>query len=200
MIPSGPLLAAVAAVIERSARIANHFLTIQLSIPMTLSMYQASVPVLARALSNLSHVMKKGAEHAKAKGVPDEVLLQTRLTPDMFSLLRQVQTATDMAKGGVARLAGVEPMKVEDNETTLEQVLARIERVIEYINTFKPEQIDGSETHTITLKMHAEQHFDGQTYLLQYVLPNVFFHCTTAYDILRQIGTDIGKKDFLGKI
>ena len=126
------------------------------------------------------------------------MLLQTRLTPDMFSLLRQVQTATDMAKGGVARLAGVDPLKIADDETTLAQLDARIERVIGYLNTFKPEQIDGSETRAIVLKMHAERHFDGQTYLLQYVLPNVFFHCTTAYDILRQIGTDIGKKDFLG--
>ena len=165
---------------------------------MTLSMYQASVPVLSRALTNLAHVLKQGAAHAKTRGVSDEVLLQTRLTPDMFSLLRQVQTATDMAKGGVARLAGVDPMKIADDETTLAQLDARIERVVGYLNTFTPEQIDGSEDRAIVLKMHAERRFDGQTYLLTYVLPNVFFHCTTAYDILRQVGTDIGNKDFLG--
>jgi uncharacterized protein len=167
--------------------------------PMTLSMYQASVPVLSRALGNLRHVLKQGAAHAKAKGISDEVLLQTRLIPDMFSLLRQVQTATDMAKGGVARLAGVEPLKIEDNETTLAQLDARLERVIGYIDGFSTEQIDGSEARAIVLHMRSgERHFTGQPYLLDYVLPNVFFHCTTAYDILRQIGTDIGKKDFLG--
>jgi hypothetical protein len=166
---------------------------------MTLSMYQASVPVLSRALTNLAHVLQQGAAHAKAKGVSDEVLLQTRLTPDMFSLLRQVQTATDMAKGGVARLAGTEPMKIEDNETTLAQLDARIERVVAYLNTFTPQQIDGSEDRAIVLHMRSgEHHFSGRPYLLEYVLPNVFFHCTTAYDILRQIGTEIGKKDFLG--
>jgi hypothetical protein len=166
---------------------------------MSLSMYQASVPVFTRALGNLAEVLKKGEAHAKAKGVSDEVLLQTRLLPDMFSLLRQVQTATDMAKGGVARLAGVEPMKIEDNETTLAQLYARIERVIGYLNSFKPEQIDGSETRPIVLKMRSgEMHFEGQAYLLTFVTPNVYFHCTTAYDILRQIGTDIGKMDFIG--
>ncbi len=166
---------------------------------MTLSMYQASVPVLSRALTNLAHVLQQGAAHAKTKGVSDEVLLQTRLTPDMFSLLRQVQTATDMAKGGVARLAGADPMKIEDNETTLAQLSARIERVIGYLNTFTAEQIDGSEDRAIVLHMHSgDHHFRGQAYLLEYVLPNVYFHCTTAYDILRQVGTEIGKKDFLG--
>lgn len=166
---------------------------------MTLSMYQASVPVLSRALTNLAHVLKQGAAHAGTKHVSDEVLLQTRLTPDMFSLLRQVQTATDMAKGGVARLAGTEPMKIEDNETTLAQLDARIERVVGYLNSFKPEQIDGSEDRAIVLHMGSgDMHFRGQAYLLDFVLPNVFFHCTTAYDILRQIGTDIGKRDFLG--
>ncbi len=166
---------------------------------MTLSMYQASVPVLSRALTNLAHVLKQGAAHAKAKGISDEVLLQTRLTPDMFSLLRQVQTATDMAKGGVARLAGAEPMKIADDETTLAQLDARIERVVGYLNTFKPEQIDGSEGRAIVMHMRSgDRHFSGQPYLLEYVLPNVFFHCTTAYDILRQMGTEIGKKDFLG--
>lgn len=167
---------------------------------MSLSMYQASVPVLARALTNLAHVLQKGGAHARSKRVSDEVLLQTRLTPDMFALLRQVQIATDMAKGGVARLAGAEPMKIADDETTLAQLDARIQRVVAYLQTFKPEQIDGSEDREIVLPLHSgERHFRGQVYLLDYVLPNVFFHCTTVYNILRQIGTDIGKKDFLGE-
>lgn len=166
---------------------------------MTLSMYQAAVPVFARALANLSHVLKKGAEHAASKSVTDEVLLQTRLIPDMLPLVRQVQIACDMATRGAARLAGVEPKSFEDNETTLEQVHARIDHAIEYVNTFKPEQIDGSEQRQIVLKMRSgEMTFEGQAYLLGFVLPNLFFHCTTAYNILREAGTDIGKMDFIG--
>jgi uncharacterized protein len=166
---------------------------------MTLSLYQAAVPVFIRALGNLVHVLKKGEEHAKAKSVTDEVLLQTRLIPDMLPLVRQVQIACDMATRGTARLAGVEPMPFEDNETTLEQVYSRIDRALEYIKTFKPEQIDGNEARTIVLKTRTgEMTFDGQTYLLHFLIPNLFFHCTTAYNILRETGTEIGKMDFIG--
>ena len=167
---------------------------------MTLSMYQAAVPVFIRALGNLKHVLQKGAEHAKAKNVTDEVLLQTRLIPDMLPLVKQVQIAADMATRGSARLAGVEPKSFEDNETTLEQLYSRIDSAIEYIKTFKPEQIDGSEARTIVLKMRSgEMTFEGQAYLLYFVIPNVFFHCTTAYNILREAGTEIGKNDFIGQ-
>jgi len=167
---------------------------------MTLSMYQAAVPVFVRALGNLKHVLQKGAEHAKAKSVTDEVLLQTRLIPDMLPLVKQVQIACDMATRGSARLAGVEPKSFEDNETTLEQVYSRIDSAIEYVKTFKPEQIDGSEARTIVLKMRSgEMTFEGQAYLLGFVIPNVFFHCTTAYNILREAGTEIGKMDFIGQ-
>lgn len=166
---------------------------------MTLSMYQASVPVFVRALGNLKHVLQKGAEHAKAKSVTDEVLLQTRLIPDMLPLVKQVQIAADMATRGTARLAGVEPKSFEDNETTLEQAYSRIDNAIEYIKAFKPEQIDGSEGRTIVLKMRTgEMTFEGQAYLLGFIIPNLFFHCTTAYDILRAAGTEIGKMDFIG--
>ncbi len=167
---------------------------------MTLSMYQASVPVFVRALGNLAHVLKKGAEHAASKNVTDEVLLQTRLIPDMLPLVKQVQIACDMAARGASRLAGAEPMSFEDNETTLEQIHARIECAIDYINTFKPEQIDGSEQRQVVLKTrNGEMTFAGQAYLLDFVLPHMFFHCTTAYNILREAGTDIGKTDFMGK-
>ena len=167
---------------------------------MSISMYQVAVPVFVRALGNLAHVLKKGEEHAKSKNVSDEVLLQTRLIPDMLPLIKQIQIACDMATRGTARLAGVEPQSFEDNETTLEQAYSRIERSIAYIKSFRPEQIDGSETRAIHLKMrNGEMHFDGQTYLLAFVLPNLFFHCTTAYNILREAGTDIGKTDFIGK-
>lgn len=166
---------------------------------MPLSMYQASVPVFVRALNNLAHVLNKGAEHAKSKSVSDEVLLQTRLITDMLPLIKQVQIACDMATRGSARLAGVEPQAFEDNETTLEQAHARITRAIGYIEGFKPAQIDGSEARAILLKMRAgELNFEGQSYLLNFVLPNLFFHCTTAYNILRKAGTDLGKTDFIG--
>lgn len=167
---------------------------------MTLSMYQAAVPVFVRALGNLTHVLKKGAEHAKSKNVSDEVLLQTRLIPDMLPLIKQIQIACDMATRGTARLAGAEPQSFEDNETTLEQAYSRIERVIEYIQSFKPEQIDGSETRSIVLKTrNGEMAFEGQSYLLGFIIPNLFFHCTTAYNILRETGADIGKTDFIGQ-
>ena len=166
---------------------------------MTLSMHQAAVPVFVRALGNLAHVLRKGEEHAKSKDVTDKVLLQTRLIPDMLPLIKQVQIACDMAARGAARLAGVEPMSFEDNEATLAQVHSRIERAIEYIQSFKPEQIDGSEARSIVLKMRTgEMTFEGQAYLLHFVSPNLFFHCTTAYNILRETGTGIGKTDFIG--
>lgn len=166
---------------------------------MTLSMYQAAVPVTTRALQNLSHVLDKGVEHAKAKSISDETLLQTRLITDMLPLVKQVQIATDMAKNGVARLAGVEPLKFEDDETSLEQLQARITRAIEYIKGFKAEQVDGSEARAIQLKTrNGELNFTGQDYLLNFVLPNLFFHCTTTYAILRETGAELGKHDFIG--
>jgi uncharacterized protein len=166
---------------------------------MTLSMYQAAVPVFVRALNNLAHVLKKGAEHAKAKNVADEVLLQTRLIPDMLPLVKQVQIACDMASHSAARLAGVEPRSFEDNETTLEQVFARIDAALDYVQSFKPEQIDGSESRTVVMKTRTgEMTFEGQAYLLHFSIPNLFFHCTTAYNILRESGAELGKTDFIG--
>jgi len=166
---------------------------------MTLSMYQASAPVFVRALNNLAHVLKKGQAHASGRSVTDEVLLQTRLIPDMLPLVKQVQIACDMATRGTARLAGAEPQSFEDNEVSFDDVYSRIQRAIDYVNTFKPEQVDGSEGRAIHLKMrNGEMHFEGQAYLFNFILPNLFFHCTTAYNILREAGTDIGKTDFIG--
>lgn len=166
---------------------------------MTLSMYQASVPVFVRALSNLAHVLKKGEAHAQAKGIAHEVLLQSRLYPDMFPLTRQVQIATDMVKNGVARLAGVEAPKFEDNETTFAELDARIERAIAFLGSLKPAQVDGSESRAIHVpRRSGALDLQGQPYLLDYVFPNFFFHCTTAYDILRHGGVEIGKMDFIG--
>lgn len=167
---------------------------------MSISMYQTCVPVLVRALHNLSSVLAKGAVHAAERNIAPEVLLHTRITPDMFPLIRQVQIATDMAKGAGARLAGVEPPKMEDNETTFDELQARIATVIKQLEAYTPAQIDGSEDRQIVLKMRSgEVTFRGQDYLLGFVLPNVYFHSTTAYAILRGVGVVLGKADFIGK-
>ena len=165
---------------------------------MTLSMYHALVPVSVRALGNLTHVLKKGEAHAKSRHVEDATLLQTRLIPDMLPLVKQVQIATDIVKNAAARLAGVELMIIEDNETSFAQLYARIDNVLDYLKSFAPAQIDGSETRPVTVKARSgEMHFEGQAYLLHFVLPNLFFHTATAYAILRVAGTELGKKDFL---
>ncbi len=166
---------------------------------MTISMYQASVPVFVRALTNLTHVLKKGEAHAKDKGVDPDHLLQQRLMFDMLPLIKQIQIACDTAARGAARLAGAEPQSFPDTETTLAQAYDRIARTIAYIESFKPAQIDGSEGHKVVMKTrHGDVEFVGLAYLTEYALPNLFFHCTTAYDILRVAGVQIGKKDYLG--
>lgn len=166
---------------------------------MSISMYQASIPVFARALANLAAVLDKGAAHAEAKKIDPAVLLNTRLYPDMFPLVRQVQIATDAAKGCASRLAGLDPPRYEDNETTFSQLRARIEKTIAHLNSFKPADIDGSEQRTITLRIRDQTvTFPGMQYLLHFAQPNFYFHYTTAYDILRHGGVDLGKRDFLG--
>jgi uncharacterized protein len=167
---------------------------------MTISMYTASVPVLVRALSNLSGVLDKAAAYAEARKIDQAVLLNSRLYPDMFALARQVQIASDNAKGGAARLAGVQPPKYEDNEASFAELQARLAKTIAYLNTFTPEQIDGSEERPVVLTLRSgELKFVGLNYLLGYLLPNFFFHMTTAYAILRHNGVELGKRDFLGK-
>jgi len=168
---------------------------------MSISMYPASVTIFLRTLANLKAILEKAAAHAEARKITPSVLLNARLYPDMFPLSRQVQIATDNAKGAASRLAGIEPPKYEDNETSFEELVARIDKTIAFLETFKPEQIDGSEDKTITLPMRDRTlTFKGLPYLLEYVLPNIYFHTTTAYAILRHNGVEIGKQDFLGKI
>ncbi|MEK7815289.1 MAG: DUF1993 domain-containing protein [Pseudomonadota bacterium] len=168
---------------------------------MTISMYQASVPVFIRMLNNLVAILGKAAAHAEAKKIAPAVLLNSRLYPDMFPLSRQVQIASDTAKGGAARLAGMEPPKYEDNETTFPELIERLRKTIAYLNTLKPEQIDGSEKRAVTLKVRDESlTFEGLTFLLNRALPNLYFHVSTAYAILRHSGVEIGKKDYLGKM
>jgi hypothetical protein len=166
---------------------------------MTLSMYQASVPLFRSLLGGLSGVLDKGAAFCAAKQVDPSVLVNDRLAPDMFPLSRQVQIATDMAKGGVARLAGVEVPSWADDEKTFDELKARLVKTLAFIDGFTPGQIDGSEEREIVLTMRSgEQRFNGQRYLIGFVIPNVAFHCATAYDILRHNGVDVGKRDFLG--
>ncbi|CAG4922816.1 DUF1993 domain-containing protein [Paraburkholderia gardini] len=167
---------------------------------MSISMYQASVPVLVRGLTNLQAVLGKAEAHAAEKQIDPLVLTGGRLFPDMLPLQRQVYIATDTAKGCAARLAGVEAPKYEDFEQTFDELDARIQKTIDYLKEFKPEQIDGSEARPITLKMRSGAvEFVGLNYLLHFALPNFFFHTTTAYDILRHSGVELGKLDFLGR-
>ena len=167
---------------------------------MKISMYQASVPTFIRMLNNLAAILEKAAAHAEAKKIDPAVLVNSRLYPDMLPLAQQVQIASDGAKGGAARLAELEPPKFEDNEKTFPELIARVQKTVSYLNTLKPEQIDGSEERTITLAMRTRTlTFQGMPYLLNFALPNFYFHVTTAYDILRHCGVELGKRDFLGK-
>jgi len=166
---------------------------------MAMSMYQASVPLFKTLLGALSKNLDKGAAFAEAKKFDPSVLINARLSPDMFALSRQVQTATDQAKGGVARLAGLEVPSYPDDETTFDQLKARIAKTLAFIDSVKPAQIDGSENREITLKMRSgEVKYTGQRYLIGSVIPNFTFHCATAYTILRHNGVEVGKRDFLG--
>ena len=166
---------------------------------MTISMFQISVPTFGRMLNNLATVLDKGAAHAEAKKIDPSVLISARLYPDMLPLARQVQIAGDTAKGAAARLAGLEPPKYEDTETTFADLRGRIQKTVSYLNTFKPEQIDGSEYKTITLPIRGNTlTLQGMTYLLHHAIPNFYFHVTTGYDILRHCGVELGKADFLG--
>jgi hypothetical protein len=162
-------------------------------------MYEASIPVFIRMLKNLAAILAKGATYAEAKKIEPTVLVNSRLYPDMFPLARQIQIASDAAKGCAARLAGREPPKFEDNEATFPELLTRIDKTIAYLETLKPEQINGSEQKTITLQIRKNtMTFLGMPFLLNFALPNFYFHVTTAYDILRHCGVEIGKQDFIG--
>jgi len=168
---------------------------------MPISMFDACVPPISHALKNLSAILQKGAAHAEARKIDPSVLVNARLFPDMFPLSRQVQIATDQGKGGPARLAGMDPPKFEDNESTFPELLARVDRTVAFIESLRREQIDGSEERKITLVAGPRTlNFLGLPYLTHFVLPNLYFHSTTAYNILRHNGVEIGKMDFLGKI
>jgi hypothetical protein len=169
---------------------------------MSLSMYQASVPAYTQMLKSLSAILKKAEAHCEAKKIDPAVFVNARLYPDMAPFSRQIQIATDQVKGGLARLAGTEPPSWPDTETTFADLQARLQKALDYAASFKPEQIDGSEGRDIVLKFGngVEMPFKGQAFLINFSLPNFYFHIVTAYDILRHNGVEIGKRDYMGGV
>lgn len=168
---------------------------------MSLSLYQASIPALTRILKNLSAILEKAATYAETKRIDPSVLINARLAPDMYPLSRQVQIASDGAKGCVARLAGIEVPSYPDIETTFPELQARIAKTIAFAESITASQCKDSETRTITLKLRDKEiHFTGESYVFNFVLPNVYFHVSIAYAILRHNGLDIGKADYMGKL
>ncbi|UGA36242.1 DUF1993 domain-containing protein [Chromobacterium haemolyticum] len=168
---------------------------------MSVSMYQASVPVLIRGLNNLSAILDKAAADAAARNIAPDVLLNARLAPDMFALTRQVQIASDSAKGCAARLAGVEVPSYADDEASFADLQQRIAKTVAFLQGFNAAQIDGSEAREVVLKVRGDEiRFSGQNYLLGFVLPNFYFHLTAAYAILRHNGVALGKMDYLGGV
>jgi hypothetical protein len=167
---------------------------------MTISMYKASVPVFVQFLTSLSAVLDKAAAFAEAKKVDPSVLLNTRLAPDMFPLVRQVRAATDHAVNGAGRLAGAALPSFSNNEATIPELKERVAKTIDFLKSLKPGQIDGTEGKEIkfTTPAGAVREFTGQSLLLNNSLPHFYFHCTTAYDILRHCGVELGKRDFMG--
>ena len=167
---------------------------------MTISIYEASVPVFQQILTSLSNILTKAAAHAEAKKIDPSVFITARLSPDMFPLSRQIQIATDHAKGASARLAGVEIPSFPDTETTFAELQTRITKTLDFIKGLKPAQFEGAAKREVKLKIGGnEMTFTGQNYLFHGAFPNFFFHATTAYDILRHNGVEVGKRDFIGK-
>jgi hypothetical protein len=165
---------------------------------MSLSMYQASVPLFTQTLACLSAILDKAAAYAEAKKIDPSVLVNARLFPDMFPMSRQVQIACDFAKGATARLAGAEVPSYADTEASFAELKQRIAKTVSFISQFKAEQIDGSEERDISLKIGGQDMaFKGQQYLIHFVMPNFFFHAATAYGILRHSGVELGKRDFM---
>ncbi|CAA9308082.1 MAG: FIG00956224: hypothetical protein [uncultured Lysobacter sp.] len=168
---------------------------------MALSMYSASVPVFVQMLGSLSELLRKAEAHATARGIEPAAFLQSRVYPDMFPLVRQVQIACDFAKSVPARLAGADVPSYEDTEQGFDELQARIARTLEFIRGLPEDAFEGSDAREIVLRPGTpkERRIGGQAYLLQYGLPQFFFHVTTAYALLRQGGVEIGKKDYMGQ-
>jgi hypothetical protein len=162
-------------------------------------MYEASVPIFLHTLRNLRTILQKGLAYNEAKKIDGTILASSRLFPDMFPLSRQVQIATDAAKGAAARLAAIPIPKFEDTESTLPELIARVEKTIAFLESVKPDQMTGAEDRVIELKSPRTSHtFSGLVFLRHWAIPNFFFHVTTTYNLLRHNGVDVGKDDFLG--
>jgi hypothetical protein len=166
---------------------------------MSLSVYDAAVTTPVKMLRNLDRMLERAVKFSQSRKIQPRVLLQSRLAPDMFNLARQIQLTTDYAKGAVARLAGKEPPKMEDNETTVPQLRARIEKTRQYLSDFIPDQFDGADALQISIPLQdTTREMTGADYLLNFAIPNFYFHYTTAYAILRHNGVAVGKGDFIG--
>jgi hypothetical protein len=167
---------------------------------MALSFYDISIPVFLRGLGQLSHILDKGLAHAQATGIDPGTLVEARLAPDMLTLAGQVQRASDASKLGAARVAGIKAPGFEDNETRYEELQARVAKTVDFLKQIERAQIDGAEHRPVVLKVREHEiEFTAERYLLQFALPNFFFHVTTAYDVLRHRGVPIGKLDYLGR-
>jgi len=167
---------------------------------MPIQLYDVSIPVLARGLTNLNGLLEKAAAHAAAKKFDAVGLLQARLAPDMFPFVRQVQVVCDSAKGAASRLAGVENPRHEDHEANFAELQARVAKTLEFVNSCTAAQLEGAETREIVLSFPTHSlKFTGLSYLTSFALPNFYFHLTTAYDLLRANGVELGKRDFLGQ-
>ncbi len=168
---------------------------------MSISVYDQSIARMSHMLKNLDKIISKAEAYAEANEIEPSALLQARLFPTMRSFIFQVQVATDLAKGCAARLAGTDKPKWSDDEETFADVHARIKKSLDFLSTFKREQFEGCETRELELQLGSHTvNFTGQSYLLGFVLPNFYFHMTTAYDLLRHNGLDLGKRDFIGEI
>jgi hypothetical protein len=167
---------------------------------MPLSMYQASVPAFLQMLKALSAILDKAAEHCRQRAIEPGELINARLAPDMLPFARQVQIATDHAKGAAARLSGRDVPKYEDTESSFDELKARIAKTVEFVTSIPAAEIDGSEAREVTLTVAGQpRSFAGQRYLVHSALPNFYFHVTTAYDILRHKGVELGKRDYIGQ-
>ena len=168
---------------------------------MSVSMHAIAVPSFQKHLHALDGIIDKAIAYAGARKIEPPTLLHARLYPDMFSFVRQVQAACDFAKAGTARLANIDVPSHPDTETTFEDLKARIAKTLEFVASVAPEQMTGSEERSFTIKVGPnDMTFTGKDYLLHFALPNFYFHCTTAYGILRHNGLDIGKRDFMRRV
>jgi uncharacterized protein len=167
---------------------------------MQITMYQATVPPFVRQLNSLVAILEKAAAHAETRKIDPAVLVNARLYPDMFPLVRQVQIASDSAKGGAARLCGLTPPAYDDTEKTFPELIERLQKTVAFLRSLTPVQFEGAEDRVATWKTRTtERSMQGLPYLLHHVIPNVYFHVAAAYNILRHNGIEVGKQDFLGK-